>query len=97
MLKQNKEGNRPVLEFPLKYNNRRYTHPFVGIADMKAILRTKSNQSYQPTTVAVIDTDDPYHYARGFPYIYLDSYEILNKTLLTDIKEFNENLKMEQC
>ena len=32
-----------------------------------------------------------------FPYNYLDSYEKLNETFLPDIKEFNDNLKMEKC
>ena len=33
-----KEGNRPILQFNNKHYNRQFKHPFVGFADMEAIL-----------------------------------------------------------
>ena len=59
-LKREKDGSRPILEFPLKHNNRRYKHPIVGVVDMEAILRKQTSSSYESTTITNEDSNDQY-------------------------------------
>ena len=67
-----------MLEFPLKHIRRRYKHSFVGVADMEVILGKESNQSYQPTTITVIDPYDKYKLIVKHLPASLGYYDIIN-------------------